>query len=64
MSELDVYKRQNFGNRLGFGLSAALLLVDFVNSFDDPSMFGGGNIHDAVLNSVSLLAACRAARLP
>ncbi|HIM47034.1 MAG TPA: N-carbamoylsarcosine amidase, partial [Alphaproteobacteria bacterium] len=43
-SEIDIYKRQKFGRRLGFGKQAALLIVDFVNGFDDPEQFGGGNI--------------------
>ena len=38
MSDLDIYKAQNFGNRLGFGRRPALLVVDFVNGFDDPAM--------------------------
>lgn len=64
MGELEVYARQNFGNRLGFGTSPALLIVDFVNAFDDPSAFGGGNIHDAVLQTVRLLDAFRGRSLP
>lgn len=64
MPDLDVYKRQNFGNRLGAGKSPALLIVDFVNGFDDPAIFGGGNIHAAVLKTADLLAAGRSKRLP
>ena len=44
MSDLDVYKTQNFGNSSGWGRSPALLIVDFVNGFTDPVKFGGGNI--------------------
>jgi maleamate amidohydrolase len=64
VSDLDVYKAQNFGNRLGFGRRPALLVVDFVNGFDDPAMLGGGNIHDAVLSTVPLLVDCRALGIP
>ena len=39
-SDIDIYKTQNFGNRLGFGEKAALLIVDFVNGFTDPAKFG------------------------
>ena len=63
-SEIDIYKRQNFGRRLGFGKQAALLIVDFVNGFDDPEQFGGGNISEACDNSVALLEACRGLGLP
>ena len=58
-SDTDIYKHQNFGNKLGIGDKAALLIVDFVNGFDDPDQFGGGNVSEACDNTVSLLAACR-----
>jgi maleamate amidohydrolase len=64
MSELDIYSRQNFGNSVGFGQRAALVLVDFTNGFNDPSLFGGGNIDAAVKRTVGLLAAFRERRLP
>jgi len=58
-SDTDIYKHQNFGNHLGIGEKAALLIVDFVNGFDDPDQFGGGNVSEACDNTVPLLAACR-----
>ena len=64
MSDLDVYKRQNFGNRLGFGRQPALVIVDFVNGFNDPALFGGGNIDPAIKRTVGLLDAARKASLP
>ena len=64
MSELDVYARQQFGNPLGFGRRAALLVVDFVVGFNDPALFGGGNIDAAVRRTVGLLEAFRARALP
>ena len=42
-SDADIYKHQNFGNPLGLGDKVALLIVDFVNGFDDADQFGGGN---------------------
>lgn len=56
MGELDIYKKQNFGNRVGFGERTALLLVDFTVGFNDPAHFGGGNIDAAVKQTVGLLA--------
>ena len=56
MSELDIYKKQNFGNRTGFGERTALLIVDFTVGFNDPAHFGGGNIDAAVKRTVGLLA--------
>lgn len=63
-SDIDIYKHQNFGNPLGFGESPALLIVDFVKGFDDPDVFGGGNISDAMDNTIPLLEACRKLNLP
>ncbi len=64
MNDLSIYKHQNFGNRLGFGSRPALLLIDFVNGFVDPAVFGGGNIADAVAATRPVLAAARSAGLP
>ena len=63
MSDLDVYKVQGFGNRSGFGDRPALLIVDFVNGFNDPALFGGGNIPAAITATERLLGAARRARL-
>jgi len=64
MSELDVYRQQGFGNRSGFGRRPALLIVDFVNGFNDPALFGGGNIGTAIAGTKRLLQCARAQRLP
>lgn len=63
-TELDVYARQGFGGSLGVGRRCGLLIVDFVNGFNDPALFGGGNIPAAIAHTVDLLAAVRAAGLP
>ena len=64
MSEIDIFKHQNFGNRIGFGNRAALVLVDFTVGFNDPNLFGGGNIDPAVKRTVGLLDYFRRAGLP
>jgi maleamate amidohydrolase len=64
MDDIDVYRRQNFGNSSGFGVRPALLIVDFVNGFADPGTLGGGNIAAAIAETVKLLASCRQRRLP
>jgi maleamate amidohydrolase len=64
MSDEAIYKKQRFGQPTGFGKSPALLIVDFVNGFTDPEIFGGGNIADAVTATVPLLAFFRARKLP
>ena len=63
-SDTDIYKHQNFGNALGMGKKTALLIVDFVNGFDDPNLFGGGNISEACDNTIQLLSKCRQKQVP
>jgi maleamate amidohydrolase len=60
----DVYRKQQFGQRTGFGGRPALLVVDFVNGFHDPEILGGGNIPEAAAAAVPLLAFFREAGLP
>ncbi|WP_028033847.1 isochorismatase family protein [Chelativorans sp. J32] len=64
MAETDIYARQTFGQKLGLGRSPALLVVDFVNGFNDPEILGGGNIGAAIEATVPLLSFFRAKRLP
>ena len=64
MSELEIFRQQNFGNPIGFGRRSALLVVDFTVGFSDPALFGGGNIDPAVKRTVRLLEFFRARKLP
>ena len=64
MSEADVFSRQGFGVELAVEGPCALLIVDFVNAFADPQQFGGGNIPQAIDNTVALLAAARQRQWP
>lgn len=64
MSDQSVYQRQEFGADIGIGQRPALLIVDFVNGFLDPDLFGGGNIADAARRTKPLLDAARASGLP
>jgi len=57
--EISTYQRQGFGADLELRGPAALLIVDFVNGFADPAMFGGGNIRDAIERTTVLLAEAR-----
>ncbi|MDP2356252.1 MAG: isochorismatase family protein [Beijerinckiaceae bacterium] len=61
---VDVYAKQGFGASSGFGLAPALLIVDFVNGFNDPDLFGGGNIPEAIANTGRLLDAARQKHVP
>ena len=64
MNADDIYRKQQFGKRTGFGRTSALLVVDFVNGFTDPEILGGGNIANAVTATVPLLAFFRSRKLP
>jgi maleamate amidohydrolase len=54
-SELDIYRSQNFGSIMQPKAPIGLLIVDFVNGFANPAVFGGGNIESAISNTVPLL---------
>jgi maleamate amidohydrolase len=64
MANDDIYRKQTFGQKTGFGRKPVLLVVDFVNGFTDPEVFGGGNIAEAVTTTVPLLAFFRERGLP
>ena len=64
MDESAIYKKQGMGNPLGFGKKAALVVVDFVNGFNDPEVFGGGNIPQAIAATKVLLEAARRNNVP
>jgi maleamate amidohydrolase len=57
--EVETYQRQGFGTQLELRAPFGLLIVDLVNGFADPDVFGGGNIGPAIANTVPLLAAAR-----
>jgi maleamate amidohydrolase len=59
-----IYRAQSIGESSGFGSSPALLIIDFVNGFNDPAMFGGGNIARAIAATKPLLQAARASNIP
>lgn len=62
--DLEVFGRQSYGHRLGFGNAPALLLVDFVQGFMDEGLFGSGQIVQAMRRTIPLLALARAKRVP
>lgn len=64
MKTKDIYQRQNLGNRVGFGMRPALLIIDFVNGFNDAELLGGGNIDAAIRQTQSLLQQSRELGLP
>jgi maleamate amidohydrolase len=62
--DTNVYVRQGYGQRLGFGTKPALLIIDFTNGFADEKLLGGGNIGEAIDNTIDLLITARACKIP
>ncbi|MGH8236161.1 MAG: isochorismatase family protein [Steroidobacteraceae bacterium] len=62
--EAEIYQRQGFGSALELRAPPALLIVDMVNGFARPDVFGGGNIPEAIANTAPLLAAARQRQWP
>jgi maleamate amidohydrolase len=62
--ELATYERQGFGAPLPVVLPVGLLIVDLVNGFADPAVFGGGNIPSAIAGTEQLLAKARESGWP
>lgn len=62
--DAEIYKKQGLGARMGFGQHPALLIIDFINGFNDPDAFGGGNIQSAIDHTETLLAAARHRGIP
>lgn len=58
-NDVQTYARQGFGTQLELKSPVGLLIIDFVNGFADPAVFGGGNIAQAITNTVPLLAHAR-----
>ena len=66
MSEGDLsdnYKRA-YGNRIGFGEKPALILIDFVEAYFDPSCSLYAGVDDALASALRVRAAARAAGVP
>lgn len=57
--DIETYKRQSFGSTLEPQAPVGLLIVDLVNGFANPEVFGGGNIPQAIEHTIPLLAHAR-----
>ncbi|MHA1107654.1 MAG: isochorismatase family protein [Alphaproteobacteria bacterium] len=62
--DAEIYRRQGIGARMGFGERPALLIIDFINAFNDPDQLGGGNIQSAIDHTVELLSVARHMEMP
>lgn len=63
-AEKAVYSRQGFGQSLGIQGQVGFLIVDFVNGFADPAVFGGGNIGAAIEQTQDVLLQARERNWP
>jgi maleamate amidohydrolase len=63
-ADIDVYGRQGFGETLKLRPPFGLLVVDFVEGFADPDVFGGGNIPQAIVRTTELLDLARRSGWP
>lgn len=59
----DNYARA-FGKRIGFGARPALILIDFVEAYFDPSCALYAGVEDALASALRLQAAARASGVP
>ncbi len=60
----DVFVRQGYGKRLGFGTSPALLIIDFQNAWKDVNIVGSAEMAEAMAQTRDVLDAARKSRLP
>ena len=58
------YRRKGFMNRSGYGTKPALLVVDFIYGFTDPTTPLGGDFSKELAVTADLLETFRAAQLP
>jgi len=63
-SEVDVYQAQGFGAQLEPKAPFGLVIIDLVNGFADPAIFGGGNIPQAIEQTQKLLDIARSKGWP
>lgn len=59
MTDLESYQRQGSGADMALPAPYALLIIDLVEGFADPEIFGGGNIPEAIFQTEHLLAHAR-----
>ncbi|MFM0374806.1 isochorismatase family protein [Paraburkholderia aspalathi] len=64
MNDSAIFQTQGFGNSVGIGRRPAVVFVDITVGFNDPQLFGGGNIPGAVDSASELLVHARNLGLP
>jgi len=64
MKLLELYHRRGFAGRVGFGARPAILVVDFIIAFTDPSSPLGSDLDKPLSETVRLLEAARGVGIP
>lgn len=63
-SEATFFTERGFGHRIGFGERPALVLIDYINGFTNPSYPLGANLDTEIGASQGVLEAARAGGIP
>ena len=63
-SDAEFFEQRGFGQKLGFGLRPALLVVDMVKAFTNPDMPLGANLESQIAAIQSLLKSAHDQRTP
>ena len=63
-SDSEFFAERGFGQRLGFGDKPALVVIDLLKGFTDPSMPLGANFDSQMVETKRVLAAAREAEIP
>jgi nicotinamidase-related amidase len=64
MRDKKMYKERGFANRVGFGTSPALLIIDFINAFTDVSCPLGSDLDKEIAATKQILESFRGRNLP
>lgn len=62
--EQEFFRQRGFGLRIGFGKRPALLVIDMIKAFTDPSMMLGADLDAQIEATRQLLQAARNATIP
>jgi maleamate amidohydrolase len=63
-SDAEFFAAKGFGQTMGFGETPALLVVDFLKAFTDPSQMLGSKLDDEIAATNKLLEAAHNSRAP
>src|SRR4051812_12840356 len=64
MGDEDFFRQRGFGQRIGFGERPALIVIDMLKAFTDPTRLLGANLDAQVEAIRPLLAAAHERRVP